>query len=141
MVIAMIDVDHFKHFNDTEGHLLGDEALKKIAQLFSGNLRKSDSLARYGGEEFVVMMPETKLSSGAEICERLRAAIEAHSFQGQNREGFLTVSIGLCEFPEAGDCTDELINAADKALYEAKQSGRNRVMTGHHVKESSFFIS
>lgn len=141
MVVAMIDVDHFKHFNDSEGHLLGDEALKKMAQIFSGNLRKSDSLARYGGEEFVIMMPETKLASGVEICERLRAAVEAHHFQGQQREGFLTVSIGLCEFPVAGDSPEELLGAADKALYEAKQSGRNRVMTGHHVKESSFFIS
>ena len=141
MVVAMIDVDHFKHFNDTEGHVLGDEALKKIAQLFSSNLRKSDSLARYSGEEFIVMMPETKLKSGAEICERLRTAVEGHSFQGKNRAGFLTVSIGLCEYPEAGDCPEELIQIADKALYEAKDSGRNRVVTGRNAKESSFFIS
>lgn len=141
MVIAMVDVDHFKHFNDTEGHLLGDEALKKIAQLFLGNLRKSDSLARYGGEEFIIMMPETKLASGVEICERLRSAIEHHSFQGQQRAGYLTISIGLCEFPEVGESSDALINAADKALYEAKQSGRNRVVTSRHVKQSSFFIT
>jgi two-component system cell cycle response regulator len=86
-------------------------------------------------------MPETKLSSGAEICERLRSAVEGHSFQGQNRAGYLTVSIGLCEYPEAGDCPDELIKIADKALYEAKESGRNRVVKGRYVKESSFFIS
>ena len=141
MVIAMIDVDHFKHFNDTEGHVLGDEALKKIAQLFLGNLRKSDSLARYGGEEFIIMMPETKLASGVEICERLRSAVENHSFQGQQRAGYLTISVGLCEFPESGESSDTLINGADKALYEAKQSGRNRVMTNRHVKQSSFFIT
>ncbi|MFM8268626.1 MAG: diguanylate cyclase [Pseudomonadota bacterium] len=141
MVIAMIDVDHFKHFNDTEGHVLGDEALKKIAQLFLGNLRKSDSLARYGGEEFIIMMPETKMASGVEICERLRTAIENHAFQGQQRAGYLTISVGLCEFPEAGDSSDSLIQSADKALYEAKQSGRNRVMTNRHVKQSSFFIT
>ena len=141
MVIAMIDVDHFKHFNDTEGHVLADEALKKISQLFLGNLRKSDSLARYGGEEFIIMMPETKLASGVEICERLRTAVENHSFQGQQRAGYLTISLGLCEFPEAGDNAEALINAADKALYEAKQAGRNRVMTNRHVKQSSFFIS
>ncbi|NBX93986.1 MAG: diguanylate cyclase, partial [Proteobacteria bacterium] len=113
IVIALIDVDHFKHFNDTEGHVLGDEALKKIAQVFSGNLRKSDCLARYGGEEFIIMMPETKLTSGSEICERLRSAVEALSFQGQQRAAYLTVSIGLCEFPESGDGPEELINAAD----------------------------
>jgi|688.fasta_scaffold107459_3 diguanylate cyclase (GGDEF)-like protein len=141
MVLAMIDVDHFKHFNDTEGHVLGDEALKKIAQVFSGNLRKSDALARYGGEEFIIMMPETKLGSGNEICERLRAAVEAISFQGQQRSAYLTVSIGLCEFPESGEGSEDLIEAADKALYEAKQAGRNRVMTTRHVKQSSFFIT
>lgn len=141
MVIAMLDVDHFKHFNDTEGHVLADEALKKIAQILLGNLRKSDSLARYGGEEFIIMMPETKLASGVEICERLRAAVENHSFQGQQRAGYLTISVGLCEFPEAGDSSDTLISAADKALYEAKQAGRNRVLTNRHVKQSSFFIS
>lgn len=141
LVVAMIDVDHFKHFNDTEGHVLGDEALKKIAQLFLGNLRKSDTLARYGGEEFVIMMPETKLASGVEICERLRSAVESNAFQGQERAGYLTVSIGLCEYPQAGDTAEGLIQAADKALYEAKQSGRNRVMTDRHVKQSSFFIT
>lgn len=141
MVLAMIDVDHFKHFNDTEGHVLGDEALKKIAQLLLGNLRKSDSLARYGGEEFIIMMPETKLASGIEICERLRSAVESQPFQGQQRSGYLTISIGLCEFPESGDSADALISTADKALYEAKQSGRNRVMTSRHVKQSSFFIT
>ena len=141
LIIAMIDIDHFKHFNDTEGHVLGDEALKKVAQIFLSNLRKSDSLARYGGEEFIIMMPETKLNSGMEICERLRTAIENHSFQGQERAGYLTVSIGLCEFPESGDNAEDLVKSADKALYEAKQSGRNRVMTNRHVKQSSFFIT
>ncbi len=141
MVIAMVDVDHFKHFNDSEGHVLADEALKKMGQILLGNLRKSDSLARYGGEEFIIMMPETKLSSGSNICERLRLAIENQSFQGQSKAAYLTVSIGLCEFPESGEGPEELISAADKALYEAKQAGRNRVVTNRHAKHTSFFVT
>lgn len=139
--LAMIDVDHFKHFNDTEGHILGDEALKKVAQLFAGNLRKSDSLGRFGGEEFIIMLPETKIQGGMEICERLRSAIEQERFQGQHKSGYLTISVGLSVFPEAGETAEDLIKAADKALYEAKQSGRNRVMTYQNVKQSSFFIT
>lgn len=141
LTVAMIDVDHFKHFNDTEGHVLGDEALKKISQILSGNLRKSDSVGRFGGEEFIVMMPETKMQSGLEICERLRASIEQERFQGREKASYLTISIGLSVFPEAGETAESLITAADSALYEAKQSGRNRVMTHQHVKHSSFFIT
>jgi len=141
LVVAMIDVDHFKHFNDTEGHVLGDEALKKVAQIFSGNLRKSDSIGRFGGEEFIIMMPETKIQGGLEICERLRTSVEQERFQGQDKSTYLTISIGLSVFPEAGDTAEALINSADKALYEAKQSGRNRVMTYQNVTSSSFFIT
>lgn len=141
LTVAMIDVDHFKHFNDTEGHVLGDEALKKIAQILSGNLRKSDSVGRFGGEEFIIMMPETKIQSGLEICERLRSSIEQERFQGREKASYLTISIGLSVFPEAGETAESLINSADSALYEAKQSGRNRVMTYQHVKPTSFFIT
>lgn len=141
LTVAMIDVDHFKHFNDTEGHVLGDEALKKISQVFLGNLRKSDSVGRFGGEEFIIMMPETKLQSGLEICERLRSSIEQEKFQGREKASYLTISVGLSVFPEAGETAESLITSADRALYEAKQSGRNRVMTYQHVQQSSFFIT
>jgi diguanylate cyclase (GGDEF)-like protein len=125
--IAMVDVDHFKSFNDMEGHVFGDEALKKVASILISKLRKTDVLARYGGEEFVLMMPETNIQSAAEICERLRASVEATTFQGQNGAAYLTISIGIAAYPGQGETTQELIKAADGALYQAKEFGRNRV--------------
>ncbi|MFM8313514.1 MAG: GGDEF domain-containing protein, partial [Deltaproteobacteria bacterium] len=128
LVVAMVDVDHFKTFNDTEGHVLGDEALKKIAQAFLTNLRKSDAVGRYGGEEFLLLLPETKIQSGKEIAQRLREHIEKMSFQGQRQEAYLTVSMGLASLPENGKSSEELIQAADHSLYLAKQKGRNQVV-------------
>lgn len=142
ILIAMIDVDHFKMFNDMEGHVFGDEALKKIAALMTSNLRKSDTLARYGGEEFIVMMPETGLARGREICERLRQAVEAARFQGQKQEAFLTISLGMAAFPEDGATAEELTKAADASLYAAKEAGRNRVMYQPvGPNEESFFVT
>lgn len=138
LVAAMVDVDHFKVFNDTEGHVLGDEALKKIAQAFLTNLRKSDAVGRYGGEEFLLVLPETKLESAKEIAERLRMNIEKMVFQGQKEEAYLTVSIGLAAFPEAGTSAEDLIAAADHALYVAKQRGRNQVVS--EKSHGTFFI-
>jgi len=138
LVAAMVDVDHFKIFNDTEGHVLGDEALKKIAQAFITNLRKSDAVGRYGGEEFLLVLPETKIESAKEIAERLRFNIEKMVFQGQKEEAYLTVSIGLAAFPEAGKSAEDLIAAADQALYVAKQRGRNQVVS--EKAHGSFFI-
>jgi diguanylate cyclase (GGDEF)-like protein len=126
--VSMMDVDHFKTFNDMEGHLCGDEALKKIAQVFMSKLRRTDFLCRYGGEEFLLMMPETPLKVGIDICERLRAAIEAAVFQGQFENAYLTVSIGVAGYPEQGESSESLVKAADQALYQAKEYGRNRVV-------------
>lgn len=139
LILAMIDVDHFKHFNDTEGHVFGDEALRKIAQLFATNIRKSDAVGRYGGEEFILIMPETKIAPGKDILERLRNRIEQTSFQGQRQEAYLTVSIGLAAYPEDGASSEALVQAADQALYAAKQSGRNQVV--YERSHGSFFVS
>lgn len=128
IAVAMVDIDHFKTFNDMEGHIAGDEALKKVVQILSSNLRKSDSLCRYGGEEFLVLFPETHPLSGEEICERLRAQVERDSFQGGNNQAYLTVSIGLASYPNDGEEAESLIKAADRALYVAKDKGRNRVV-------------
>lgn len=124
----MIDVDHFKVFNDMEGHICGDEALKKIAAVLSSNLRKTDFLGRYGGEEFLVLMPETKSSTALEIAHRLRAAVENTVFQGKTKQAYLTVSLGLSSYPPHGQTPKALTEAADQALYEAKQGGRNRIV-------------
>lgn len=138
LVVAMIDVDHFKKFNDTEGHVLGDEALKKIAQNLSANLRKSDAVGRYGGEEFMLVLPETKVQSAKEIAERLRSGIEKMSFQGKKEEAFLTISIGLAAFPDFGKSSEELVQAADHSLFVAKQRGRNQIVC--EKPHGSFFI-
>ena len=133
----MVDVDHFKNFNDNEGHVLGDEALKKIAQSFPTNLRKSDAVGRYGGEEFLLILPETKVESGKEISERLRAHIETISFQGQKEEAYLTISMGLAAFPEDGTSAEDLVQVADHALFTAKQRGRNQIV--YEKSHGSFF--
>ncbi|NBX67361.1 MAG: diguanylate cyclase [Proteobacteria bacterium] len=138
LVAAMVDVDNFKSFNDHEGHVLGDEALKKIAQTFLTNLRKSDAVGRYGGEEFLIVLPETKIQSAKEIAERLRINIEKLVFQGQKEEAFLTVSIGLAAYPDHGKSSEELLAAADHALYVAKQRGRNQIVS--EKSHGTFFI-
>jgi len=137
--VAMVDVDHFKKFNDMEGHLAGDEALRKIAQLLVSNLRKTDVIARYGGEEFLVLMPETKVDYAMLTCERLRLEVERLPLQGKGQDAFLTISIGLASYPIHGKSSEELVRAADTALYEVKASGRNGVK--RFAKENaSFFV-
>jgi two-component system, cell cycle response regulator len=138
IVVAMIDVDHFKHFNDMEGHPCGDEALRKVAQVLLSNLRKTDALGRYGGEEFIVLMPETGAQAGQDICERLRTSVEQETFQGTKAPAYLTVSIGFACFPDQASTGDDLIKGADQALYQAKQIGRNRVVHQGSTNESFF---
>jgi two-component system cell cycle response regulator len=133
MSLLLADVDHFKDVNDAHGHLAGDEALKMIAFVLRGALRKEDVVARYGGEEFMVIARETPLLGGTQLAERIRRAVERSRFAWQGQEVGLTVSIGvtvsvgLTAF-EAGRSDRELIAAADRALYLAKQAGRNRVV-------------
>ncbi len=128
IAVAMLDVDHFKTFNDMEGHVCGDEALKKIAAILSSNLRKTDFLGRYGGEEFLILMPETPINVGLETVTRLRIAVENTLFQGKHKSAYLTISVGLSAFPQHGRTPKMLVELADSALYEAKQSGRNRIV-------------
>ncbi len=125
--VVMIDLDHFKKYNDTHGHLAGDEILAKIAVVFAACIREVDYAARYGGEEFLVMLPQTGLSGAREVAERIRTRFAEEAAQGA--EGVpLTLSIGLAEYPQHGDTTESLIAAADAALYQAKRRGRNRVV-------------
>ena len=131
--ILMIDVDHFKTVNDEHGHLAGDEALKMVAFVLRGAVRKEDVLARYGGEEFVVIARETLLEGARVLAERIRRAVERSHCAWQGRDLGVTVSIGvtvsagLSQFVE-GRSEREAIEAADRALYLAKQGGRNRVV-------------
>lgn len=128
--LLMIDVDNFKKYNDANGHLVGDDALRRIAGIIKDSIRASDVAARYGGEEFVVLVPEASKEQALSIAERIRQTVERTSFTGEeNLPGKkLTVSIGVATFPEDADSRDELIRQADDAMYAAKQRGKNAVV-------------
>ena len=126
--IMMLDVDHFKRINDTHGHQAGDVALRGIARLCGEALRTTDIIGRFGGEEFIILIPEMAPDGVVRIAERLRRCIEGAPIEAEGAEIRLTVSIGAAHL-EAGDRDlDAIIGRADKALYEAKNAGRNRVV-------------
>ena len=122
--ILMLDVDHFKQYNDTHGHQAGDDVLAQVAAVLRDSIRPYDSAARYGGEEFLVILSGAGLDPARECAERIRAQVRALSFPG----GPLSVSIGVAEYPSHGETADAVIGQADAALYEAKRAGRNRVV-------------
>lgn len=123
--LLLIDVDRFKQVNDTYGHTVGDEALRRLAQVLQAGTRGIDTAARVGGEEFAVILPETEMHSGRDVAERLRQAISEMEVPGVGR---ITASIGIAEFPDSTPSGDDLYDAADTALYEAKNRGRNLVV-------------
>ncbi|MBC8043582.1 MAG: GGDEF domain-containing protein [Rhizobacter sp.] len=127
--VIMIDVDKFKHYNDTNGHMLGDEVLVKVARLIKEQSREIDTPARFGGEEFAVLLPSTDKEEAAVMAERIRKAIEDASFVNQEKQpsGNLTASLGVATYPFDADDSENLLKSADTALYDAKESGRNRV--------------
>ena len=122
--VLLADVDHFKQYNDTHGHLGGDAVLVKIAEILRQTTRGVDSVARYGGEEFLVMLIEAPIATAAAVGERLRARVAAEEFGG----GRVTVSVGAAEYPTHGETPEELIASADAAMYQAKGEGRDRVV-------------
>ena len=126
--LLMIDVDHFKLYNDTYGHPQGDIVLQDLARLLQEMSRTSDTVARYGGEEFAIILPETDSVSAQKIGERLREQVERYAFPGKEHMpgGTLTVSIGVATYASIHS-KDDLLQAADMALYTAKRAGRNRV--------------
>ncbi len=123
--VIMIDIDHFKRLNDEFGHLLGDEVLRQVSTIFAQQVRKSDVVCRYGGEEFAIIVPETTGESATHLADKLRSVVASWFFPGVPRP--VTISAGVAEFFTHGDTRDAVIEAADKALYAAKQGGRNRV--------------
>jgi diguanylate cyclase (GGDEF)-like protein len=127
--VLMLDVDRFKHFNDTYGHQAGDAVLKRVAGGLQSCAREVDTVARYGGEEFLLILPETAAAGAALVAERIRATTEQDRFtpEGGDTELGVTVSIGYAVFPEHARTPESLIEAADQALYRSKQGGRNRV--------------
>ncbi|ASQ90537.1 GGDEF domain-containing protein [Prosthecochloris sp. GSB1] len=130
VALAMIDIDHFKAYNDANGHVAGDIVLERIARIILEQCRESDIPARFGGEEFAVVFPRTESRMAVEIVERLRQVISAEPFYHEREQpgGQLTISAGVAMFPEDAVDWYSLVNSADKALYHAKKTGRNRVV-------------
>jgi len=126
LLLAVLDVDHFKRINDDFGHLAGDKVLKIIANELAKRVRKTDFIARYGGEEFVVLLPATPLDGGQQLLDVLRSAIEACPFHFKGERLSITCSVGLTAFRE-GERAEAVFERADQALYRAKRGGRNRL--------------
>ncbi|MCX5693000.1 MAG: GGDEF domain-containing protein [Candidatus Omnitrophica bacterium] len=120
--LLMIDIDDFKAFNDAHGHQAGDNIIREISRIFREVSRKIDVVARYGGEEFGIILPLTKKEEALVLAERIRKAVEINP----NLKN-ITISIGVASFPENGQKKEDLIAKADKALYEAKRSGKNKI--------------
>jgi diguanylate cyclase (GGDEF)-like protein len=131
--LFLMDIDHFKRINDKYGHQTGDEVLRAIGGILRSSTRSVDIVARYGGEEFVALLPETGQETARMTAEKLRAAIEHHSFFPQGRSVFhVTASFGVSSLDMTGkkdtDVADRIVKMADDAMYQAKQEGRNRVV-------------
>lgn len=127
--VMMIDIDHFKNYNDTHGHPEGDVILKQVADLLQIHVRETDVVARYGGEEFLILLTETSKAAALEVAEKIRAAVGKQPFPHADSqpEGRLTISLGVATFPEDLAEAGNLVQKADAALYTAKRTGRNRV--------------
>jgi len=130
LCLFMIDIDHFKQFNDKFGHLLGDEVLKTVARTLTYTLKGRDVVARFGGEEFIVMLPDTPVNGAMKVADEVRRSIASKELKrkdtGENF-GRITVSIGVSRFRPDNDTLPTLIKRADEALYQSKHTGRNRV--------------
>jgi diguanylate cyclase (GGDEF)-like protein len=125
----MLDVDNLKAYNDQHGHLRGSEVLRLLAQILVRDGRSIDLVAKYGGDEFVVILPQTTREGACVLAERIKSSVEGTAFPRVGA-GVITVSMGVATYPDSGATAGELLEAADVALYAAKQAGRNRVSTG-----------
>jgi diguanylate cyclase (GGDEF)-like protein len=127
--LIMMDLDHFKNFNDVYGHEIGDRILRHFAKTVTASMRETNLAARYGGEEFVVLLPDTSAKSCALVAERIRKAVMVMVVPSNTERPLppVSVSMGIAVFPDHGQTLDEVIQASDKALYESKRGGRNRV--------------
>jgi diguanylate cyclase (GGDEF)-like protein len=127
LACILLDIDDFKWVNDTYGHRRGDTILREVASVIKGAIRKTDFLARYGGEEFVIILPQTDLAGAYQEGERIRQAVRDHSYGDTNQTKRITISLGVSSFPGRTIATvDDLIRAADSALYQAKRLGKDR---------------
>jgi two-component system cell cycle response regulator len=127
LAVLMFDIDHFKRINDLHGHLAGDFVLKELARIVQSRIRRDEVFARYGGEEFCIILPETMLEGAVELGERVRENIQDHTYVFQQDKIKVTISVGCAALNEEDRNAGELLKRADERLYEAKNSGRNRV--------------
>jgi diguanylate cyclase (GGDEF)-like protein len=136
--LLMVDVDHFKHYNDHHGHPAGDEVLRQVARLLSEGRRANDVVARYGGEEFGVILVDTAKFTAAKIAERLRERVATSGVPHASEQpgGALAISLGVATFPEDATTAEALVRAADDALYAAKRAGRNRVVLSSALSDA-----
>ena len=123
----MIDIDHFKSYNDSHGHIVGDFILQELSLIIKNNVREMDLICRYGGEEFCIFLPETVLEETRQIAERLREDVEQYDFNTQDKHLSVTISLGISTYPEQRQTVQGLIDLADQCLYKAKNAGRNRI--------------
>jgi diguanylate cyclase (GGDEF)-like protein len=137
LALLMIDVDHFKLYNDTCGHLAGDEVLRTIAVIFRGCIRESDCVGRYGGEEFLIILPETVADDAGRIATRIRSRLAEEDFPAGPQPAKITISGGIASFPGNGRSPESLLRSADIALYQAKDRGRNRVILAANEAEAA----
>jgi diguanylate cyclase (GGDEF)-like protein/PAS domain S-box-containing protein len=136
--LALLDLDHFKHFNDTFGHQVGDILLKEVAGVLKGRVRASDLPCRYGGEEFSIILGEADIEGAYKCIEGIREAIKHLSLHHRGQTlGTVTVSAGIASFPMHADNSEDLIRAADEALYRAKKAGRDRIIIHEALDPSS----
>lgn len=133
--LIMIDIDYFKHYNDSQGHPAGDKVLQQISRILRKNLRGVDTAARYGGEEFAVILVDTKPEEAVEVAERIRQTVENFPFTGRDEQpaGRLTISMGIASYPSNALKKDDLIKMADDALYKAKYISKNKVVLYYSV--------
>ncbi len=137
--IFLFDIDHFKNYNDRNGHMAGDKLLKEMGKLLKENTRSVNTVARYGGEEFIVLLQNTDKKHAMQYAESIRKAIEQHPFnhRGMQPKGMVSVSGGVAQFRTDGQTIDEIIMNADDALYQSKRAGRNMVTQYEHVQFSA----
>lgn len=130
LVVMLLDIDHFKRFNDNFGHQVGDQVLRLVARTLTDNVKGRDIAARYGGEEFGILLPDTPLAAGLKVAESLRRSVETREIinKATNKSlGRITMSIGVAEYVD-GESISDLVSRADSALYRAKKAGRNKVI-------------
>jgi diguanylate cyclase (GGDEF)-like protein len=135
--LLFIDLDHFKFFNDTHGHQAGDEVLHSLGRLMNDAARDSDTVARWGGEEFIIISPETDEQQACQLAESIRKQVAEFAFPHADQQplGHVSLSVGVATLSAVIDNAEQLIGLADKAVYKAKESGRNRTVFCRSEKE------